>query len=116
MKKLLLLLPLFTLCLGAVGCDPPTDDTIDHKFVDIVRDRAAVEFPCGWEHIAVAPLKGWAYRAEGCGMVQIYECEIDTAKFDSDTDKVLYTCRAESSSPMKTMTPATPTCTDPDGG
>src|SRR5260221_582117 len=106
MKKLLLLLPL----LAVIGCDPPTDDTIDHKFLDIVRDRAAVDFPCGWEHIAVAPLKGWAYRAEGCGMVQIYECTVDDAKFSSDTDKVFYTCHAESSSPTSvrngTTTPA----------
>ncbi len=111
MRNLLLLLPFL-----ALGCEPPSDTTVDHKFQEIVRDRAAIEFPCGWEHIAVAPLKGWAYRAEGCGIVQVYECGFDTGEFSDDNDKTLYVCHAESSAPMQPTKPATPTCTGPDAG
>ncbi len=110
-KLLLLLLPLFGL-----ACDPPSDSTVEQQFEKIVRDRASIEFPCGWEHIAVAPLEGWAYRAEGCGMVQIYECGFDNGDFGDDHDKVLYVCRAQSSVPTSTSTPANPTCTGNDGG
>lgn len=112
MRKLLLLLPLF----GLFACEPPTDGVVDHKFQDIVRKRASIEFMCGWEHIAVAPLGGWAYRAEGCSTVQIYECTIDATKYSSDATKILYVCQAQSSTPVQTTKPADPTCNDADGG
>jgi hypothetical protein len=111
MRKLLLLLAY----IAALGCEPPSDKTVDYRFQEIVRDRAAIEFPCGWEHVAVAPLKGWAYRAEGCGIVQVYECGFDTGDF-GDEDKTLYVCHAQSSAPTQAPKPATPTCNGPDGG
>lgn len=113
MRKFLLLLPLLGI---AVACDPPSDATVEQKFEKIVRDRAAIEFACGWEHIAVAPLDGWAYRAEGCGYVQIYECGFNNGEFSDDNDKVLYVCHAQASSPTQSTTPAKPTCNSPDGG
>ena len=112
MRTLLLLLPI----LGLFACDPPTDKTVDREFQDIVRNRAVAEFPCGFEHVAVTPLGGWAYHAEGCGIAQVYECTIDDAKFSSDTTKVLYVCHAESTMPAQTTKPADPTCSGPDGG
>jgi hypothetical protein len=93
---------------------------VEQKFEKIVRDRASIEFECSFEHIAVAPIEGWAFRAEGCGKVQVYECGFDSANLNgSDSDKVLYVCHAESSAPSAAngMTkPATPTCNGPDGG
>src|SRR5512143_4211377 len=97
---------LLLLVLPLLACDPPSDDTVDHEFQTIVRQRASLEFPCGWEHVAVSPLGGWAFHAEGCGIEQVYECTLDDAKFSSDTDKVLYVCHAESTLPKQTTTPA----------
>jgi hypothetical protein len=114
MRKILLLGLLGVL---GVACDPPSDATVEQKFEKIVRDRASIEFECGFEHIAVASIEGWAYRAEGCGKVQVYECGFDSANLNgSDNDKVLYVCHAESSAPMVVTKPATPTCNAPDGG
>lgn len=100
--------------LLALGCDPPSDTTVDQEFQRIVRNRAAIEFPCGWEHVAVAPLEGFAYRAEGCGTVQIYECGFETGTFSDDRDKTIYVCHAESSKPATGDAPP-PSCAH-DGG
>jgi len=81
--------------LALVACGP-SDDDIDRKFFDIVRERASREFPCEWQHVSVYPLTGYAYEADGCGERRVYECGFESGRFDS-TDKTLYVCRAAAS-------------------
>lgn len=93
------------------GC-APTDDEVNAEFQKIVHERASRELPCAWQHVEVFPLSGYAYEAEGCGLVQIYECSFSTGHFDED--KTLYVCQAEGP-PMATTAHPTP-CASPDGG
>jgi len=91
----LLALPALSALFAACG---PSDPEVDRQFQAIVHERASREFPCAWQHVAVSPLTGWAYIAEGCGLEQVYECGFETGHFD-DADKTLYVCHASASDP-----------------
>jgi hypothetical protein len=111
MTKLFGLLALVSFPIIA-GC-APTDREVDDDFQTIVRERASREFPCAWQHVDVHSLTGYAYQAEGCGMLQTYECEFSTGHFDDK--KTIYVCKAaEPPKRAPTASPSPVTC--PDGG